>query len=92
MRPPQRGRDVFWRQLLAMTTPSSVLEVGCNVGGNLHWLVDLLPGANIAAVDVNQHAVDRVLAAYSSVDTHQARRLRFHSPIGASTSFSRPVS
>ena len=31
-------RGEFWNPLMAELAPAGVLEVGCNVGGNLGWI------------------------------------------------------
>lgn len=51
------GREAFWRERIAQTEPDSVLEVGCNVGGNLRPLADLLGPEALAGIDVNENAV-----------------------------------
>ena len=66
------GRDRFWRTLLSDIDLASVLEVGCNVGGNFRWLVELLPEARLAAVDVNEAALVRVRGSFPSVDAVRA--------------------
>lgn len=50
-------REDFWRDLHAEHDFTSVLEVGCNVGGNLQWLAPLLPDGLVAGVDVNRKAI-----------------------------------
>ena len=51
------GRDRFWTALLARYPVASVLEVGCNVGANLQWLVRLVDSAHVHGVDVNEQAL-----------------------------------
>lgn len=53
-----RGREPFWKDRIEQTEPASVLEVGCNLGGNLRPLAELLPDATIAGVDVNDAALE----------------------------------
>lgn len=53
-------RASFWRDRLATTKCLRVLEVGCNVGGNLQWFADKLPPRDVFGVDVNEKAL-RVL-------------------------------
>jgi hypothetical protein len=36
----ERGRRAFWETIVGATEPDDVLEVGANVGGNLHRLVE----------------------------------------------------
>ena len=52
------GRDSFWRTFVEEWRPRHVLEVGCNVGANLRWLVDLLPGTGVYGVDINELALE----------------------------------
>lgn len=54
------GREPFWRDTLALTKPTSVLEVGCNVGGNLRWIKDHVPARNVVGVDINETALRTV--------------------------------
>ena len=53
-----QGRRDFWAARLAEIKPASALEVGCNVGGNLVWLAELLGAENVAGIDVNEAAID----------------------------------
>jgi pseudaminic acid biosynthesis-associated methylase len=50
-------RRGFWRSLLASVKPQTVLEVGCNVGGNLQWIAEKVPVTGINGVDVNEKAL-----------------------------------
>lgn len=38
--------------------PVSVFDVGCDLGGNLGWLRDLIPDGWVAGIDVNKIALD----------------------------------
>jgi spore coat polysaccharide biosynthesis protein SpsF len=49
------NRGPFWSSILDRTGARSILEVGCNVGGNLRWLV--APGRRVVGVDVNAGAL-----------------------------------
>jgi SAM-dependent methyltransferase len=40
-------------------SPSSVLEIGCNCGPNLHLLAKKLPNAEIRGIDINPKAVQK---------------------------------
>ena len=51
------GRTPFWRHVLNVIAPKTVLEVGCNVGGNLRCLSGLLGPENLAGVDINEAAL-----------------------------------
>jgi pseudaminic acid biosynthesis-associated methylase len=50
-------RGEFWLPLLDELAPQSVLEVGCNVGGNLQWMAQRVPANRIVGVDVNAKAL-----------------------------------
>jgi pseudaminic acid biosynthesis-associated methylase len=62
------ARKAFWNQLFERTHFSSVLEVGCNVGGNLRWLAPLLPDGAVFGVDVNAKAIARLHAEIPGVN------------------------
>lgn len=51
------ARGPFWSTMLARCAPRRVLEIGCNVGGNLRWLVPHLPPGTVWGVDVNARAI-----------------------------------
>lgn len=55
------GRDRFRRTLLSDIDPTSALEVGCNGGGNFHWLVELLPEARLATHDLGHRPPTRLV-------------------------------
>jgi pseudaminic acid biosynthesis-associated methylase len=50
---PHGYRESFWRDLYERFPFKSALEVGCNVGPNLHWLAELIEPAEVFGVDVN---------------------------------------
>jgi len=50
-------RGEFWLPLLDELRPQSVLEVGCNVGGNLQWITQRVAPAAVTGVDVNAKAL-----------------------------------
>ena len=66
------GRGRFWRSVLTDLEVDSVLEVGCNAGPNLGWIGELLPGARIAGVDVNDAALRELRAALPEVEAVRA--------------------
>jgi pseudaminic acid biosynthesis-associated methylase len=73
------GRDAFWGDFIGRRAPSSVLEIGCNVGANLRWVVDLLPPDAVWGVDINVsalQAIRRRLPTANTVWSH-ARELPF---------------
>jgi pseudaminic acid biosynthesis-associated methylase len=50
-------RGEFWLPLMDELQPQSVLEVGCNVGGNLQWITQRLDPSRVTGVDVNAKAL-----------------------------------
>ncbi len=50
-------RGPFWRQLLERYPVERVLEVGCNIGGNLQWIVEKVPARQVYGIDVNEKAL-----------------------------------
>jgi pseudaminic acid biosynthesis-associated methylase len=50
-------RGDFWLPLLDELAPQSVLEVGCNVGGNLQWIAQRVDPTRVTGVDVNAKAL-----------------------------------
>jgi pseudaminic acid biosynthesis-associated methylase len=81
----ERNRDVFggreplWRWLHEHHTFGNVLEVGCNIGGNLHWLRQLVPPRRVYGVDINEKALGEARTAMPDVNTvfSPARSLPF---------------
>jgi pseudaminic acid biosynthesis-associated methylase len=61
------SRRDFWEQIVARTSPARVLEVGCNVAGNLRWLGDLVPGGAYG-IDVNRKALAVVHADFPDLN------------------------
>jgi pseudaminic acid biosynthesis-associated methylase len=72
-------RARFWRGLLAEFPVASVLEVGCNRGLNLQWIVPLVSPGPVAGVDLNAYALSQLRASLGTVRTAiaAARRLPF---------------
>jgi pseudaminic acid biosynthesis-associated methylase len=50
-------RGEFWLPLMEELAPQSVLEIGCNVGGNLQWIAQRVPAERVVGVDVNAKAL-----------------------------------
>ena len=50
----------FWTGLLHDLHPGRVLEVGCNLGGNLQWIAPELPAGAAYGVDINAKALSIV--------------------------------
>src|SRR4051794_15523165 len=73
------GREPFWRDLLQEHPFESVLEVGCNLGGNLRWLAELLPPHDVFGIDVNDRALHEARTNLPGVNLvrSEARRLPF---------------
>lgn len=51
-------RGEFWRPMIRELAPGSVLEVGCNVGGNLQWIAAEIGEQRCYGVDVNEKALE----------------------------------
>ncbi len=51
------AREGFWRDRYEQLGLTSVLEIGCNVGGNLQWLAGLIEPGRVFGVDVNRKAI-----------------------------------
>ena len=65
------GRSRFWRERVGTIEVASVLEVGCNLGGNLQPLAELLPAARLAGIDVNETALRAARKAVPDADLRQ---------------------
>jgi pseudaminic acid biosynthesis-associated methylase len=78
-RAASEGRRPFWEHVLGKIEAASALEVGCNVGGKLRWLAELLGGENVAGVDVNERVLEVVRSEIAGVDARvaSARELPF---------------
>ena len=50
-------RGEFWLPLMDELQPHNVLEVGCNVGGNLQWITQRVEPARVTGVDINAKAL-----------------------------------
>jgi pseudaminic acid biosynthesis-associated methylase len=66
------GRNAFWDQMLTSYDIQRVLEVGCNTGANLQWIVNHVAPAETYGVDVNQEALGRLRARIPSVNAISA--------------------
>ena len=62
------GREPFWQKVVTDLKPSRVLEVGCNVGGNLHWLAQFLPAHEVFGIDINHNALSQLRQTLPSVN------------------------
>jgi pseudaminic acid biosynthesis-associated methylase len=72
-------RGPFWQELLGNLRPARVLEVGCNVGGNLRWVAESLPRKDIFGIDVNQKAIEQLCVTLPGINAvwGAARELPF---------------
>lgn len=78
-RESDRLRSAFWDEMLVELQPSSVLEVGCNVGGNLQWISQHVSPVDVFGVDINLNALMALRERLPEVNAlHcQARKLPF---------------
>jgi pseudaminic acid biosynthesis-associated methylase len=72
-RDAESGRREFWARHLEQLGVRSVLEVGCNMGGNLRWIAELLGPENVTGVDVNEKALSILRENVPGVNGHHAR-------------------
>jgi pseudaminic acid biosynthesis-associated methylase len=72
-------RQAFWQAFVEEFAPRSVLEVGCNIGGNLTRLAEAMEPANLFGVDINQQALERLQAELPGINLGRgvARELPF---------------
>jgi pseudaminic acid biosynthesis-associated methylase len=54
------GREAFWYELVDRLAPTRVLEIGCNIGANLRWIVDRVPPRAVYGIDINERALRTV--------------------------------
>ncbi len=52
------SRAPFWRAVLTEFPAERVLEVGCNIGGNLQWIAKELQPHEVYGIDINPKAID----------------------------------
>lgn len=64
------GRDRFWKWFLATYPASKVLEVGCNNGANLQWII--APGREVVGVDISAPALRELRERLPDVTAVQA--------------------
>ncbi len=62
------ARKPFWDELLSAIEVRRVLEVGCNLGGNLRWVADAVGPAEVVGLDVNHKALAGLRSAYPDVN------------------------
>lgn len=73
------SRQGFWEMMIEKVSPTRVLEVGCNVGGNLRWIAPDLPAGATYGIDVNLKALTTLRAEFPAVNStlESARDLPF---------------
>jgi pseudaminic acid biosynthesis-associated methylase len=54
------GRETFWYGLVDRLNPATVLEIGCNVGANLRWIIDRVPPQSVYGIDINERALQTI--------------------------------
>jgi pseudaminic acid biosynthesis-associated methylase len=69
----ETGRRSFWEEQITRLGVKSVLEVGCNIGGNLRWIAELIGAENVAGVDVNAKALELLRERVPGVDAKLSR-------------------
>lgn len=75
----QDQREAFWRQLLTDHPVDRVLEVGCNIGGNLQWISQCVPPQHVYGIDINLTALQKLRKQQPQVNVlwSPARELPF---------------
>ena len=74
------GNIAMFSRILARTTGiRSVIELGANIGMNLHALQLLLPAASLSAVEINDTAVEE-LRRTRGIEVHHISLLEFIPP------------
>ena len=58
-------RSPFWNGLLERWPTTDILEVGCNIGGNLKWLRS--EDRRVVGVDINRAALETLRGRYEDV-------------------------
>lgn len=61
-------RKTFWDGICERCGVARVLEVGCNIGGNLEWLDTRMAPGSVYGVDVNLNAVSRLRERRPSIN------------------------
>jgi len=54
------ARGPFWQMILQEFPVQSILEVGCNLGGNLRWIASQIPPHQVYGVDINLKALEEL--------------------------------
>ena len=66
------GRDIFWKTVLTNHPVGRVLEVGCNAGPNLQWIIRRVDPAETFGIDVNIQALSRLRQRLPNVNAVMA--------------------
>jgi pseudaminic acid biosynthesis-associated methylase len=69
------GRRHFWEPFLKKHPVRNILEVGCNVGGNLRWIAGQVEKDGVYGIDINPKAVRYVRAHYPDINAICSRAL-----------------
>jgi pseudaminic acid biosynthesis-associated methylase len=72
-------RSAFWAERMQGLECNRVLEVGCNVGGNLQWIAEAVPPRRVYGVDINEKALAQLIRRVPGVNAcwSPARELPF---------------
>lgn len=72
-------RKPFWDSVLAAHPCERVLEIGCNIGGNLRWIAEVIGAEGTYGVEINRKALRRLHAEVPDVNGiwNRARELPF---------------
>jgi pseudaminic acid biosynthesis-associated methylase len=54
------ARKPFWDAMMQRLSPRRVLDVGCNVGGNLRWIAPFVGAGDAYGVDINRHSLELI--------------------------------
>lgn len=61
-------RGPFWQEVLTQFTVQNVLEVGCNIGANLRWIVSYVSPQNVFGVDINLKALSELRRTFPQLN------------------------
>lgn len=53
-------RGPFWQKVLSQFQSQRVLEVGCNIGGNLSWIASYVSPEQIFGIDINPRTLEEL--------------------------------
>ena len=72
-------RARFWRHLLEKHPVGRVLEIGCNVGGNLEWIAKAVPPREVYGIDISETALSKLRTKLPTINAlwSPARQLPF---------------